>query len=825
LFEPVVETPICEGSHTVTVKGTDRNAVVVVYHNDSVVARTRGTGGDAVIDLGDRTRFQFGDTIQVAQSVRDAIGPRSVVYVGCANVITQHNDNARSGNYRVETQLTPANVRRIYFGRLYSTQKVDGDIVAQPLYVRGVALAGGGKKNLFFIATSKNNVYAFDADNLEENASPIWHRNLCGSVKSGVCPETYSGYVGITSTPVIDPISNTMYVVARCSGDGRDGEIWIYALDIASGADRVTSVAIKASYRDVTFDFHCQRNRPGLLLQNGTVYVGFATFSCDSWCKKEDDTVPYHGWVIGYDASDLHQAAVFCTSPSNVSGRGEAGIWQTGNGLAGAPDGSIFFETGNGPHDERLQNSFVKLVLDGSRKLVQAGYFQPNNAKDKRTNALGEDHDGNRSLGDGDTDLGSGGPLLLPGGYLIGGGKQGRYYVLDQHSMKLSQNAAPDFSGYDGFQAFTNTYHSESSHEACVVAEGAAGCNPGVALHLDTRRRSSSLKLDPRCFIAPVRYGDGELCGPNIHGGPVFWQPDPSYGLIYQMPEKDFLKAFKYDLATHRVSQTPLVATGMDAIPPDGMPGGYSSISSNGARNGIVWTSLPQGDAQWNQVPGRLAAFDATTLKQIWSDDDNNVPFAKSVPPTIADGKVFRAIGGLSGSVIVYGLFPRPRSTTLQGPYGLRSSIQKKYESSPESVGVPASDERPVGDAAGGRYQDFKKTVFGMASMVTSMKDNPGDPLPTCSVPIGRTMQVLSSIYWNPKTYAHVVQGEIRRLWLDLGGPTGKLGYPIDDETNTPDRRGRMSRFQNGEIWWYADKGPFVAHRGSVAPGKSQSKR
>ena len=242
----------------------------------------------------------------------------------------------------------------------------------------------------------------------------------------------------------------------------------------------------------------------------------------------------------------------------------------------------------------------------------------------------------------------------------------------------------------------------------------------------------------------------------------------------------------------------------------DGMPGGYSSISSNGAQNGIVWTSMPEGDGQWHPVPGRLAAFDAITLNQIWSDDDY-VMFAKSVPPTIADGKVFRAVGGLDGSVIVYGLLPRP--TTAELP---RLSIRKKYQSFPESVGVPVGDELPVGDRVGGRYQDFKGSVFGMASTVTSMKDNPGDPIPTCSVPIGRTMVVLSSIYWSPKTYARVVKGEIRDLWLRLGGPKGKLGYPIDDETNTPDHRGRMSRFQNGEIWWYPEKGPFVAGTGSA---------
>jgi len=123
------------------------------------------------------------------------------------------------------------------------------------------------------------------------------------------------------------------------------------------------------------------------------------------------------------------------------------------------------------------------------------------------------------------------------------------------------------------------------------------------------------------------------------------------------MPEKDFLKAFKYDLSSGHVSEAPfLVASGPLARPPtDGMPGGFSSISANGMKDGIVWTSMPFGDGQWVPVPGRLAAFDATTLRELW-EDDNDVLFAKSVPPTIADGKVIRATA--ANKVIVYGLRP-----------------------------------------------------------------------------------------------------------------------------------------------------------------------
>jgi hypothetical protein len=801
---PVIVTPVCEGSHSITVLNTYVNSIVVLFRNGVIAGMAGGELGPIVMNLGDSLTFNFGDEIQVVQYTGSVISARSdLVYVGCGNVITQHNDNARTGGYTVETKLTPANIQAGSFGLLYS-RPVTGDILAQPLYVRGVMLPPGGKLNLFYVATSTNDVYAFDADNTAASAAPVWHRNLCGSVHSGVCGETYSGFVGVTSTPVIDPVSKTLYVVARCSdgtGGPRDGQVNLYALDIATGADKIAPRTISAVYQNVPFDPHCQRNRPGLLLQGGIIYVGFATFSCDAGCAA----APYHGWVIGYHASDLSPASVFCTSPSNASGRGGAGIWQTGKGLVGSPDGSIYFATGNAvSSSEPLNNSFVKIPM-AAGTLTALGHFTPNNA----TTAL---HPGTRSLNDGDTDLGSGGPLLLPGGHLIGGGKQGRYYVLDTATMHLSQDTTPDTLGYDGFQAFTNTYHADSTHTACPAAGGAAGCDPTGGHH------------DNRCFIAPVHYGDGELCGPNIHSGPVYFQADPTFGLVYQMPEKDFLKAFKYDLTTGHVSETPfLTANGpLDKPPMDGMPGGYSSVSSNGSTNGIVWTSMPNGDAQWVQTPGRMAAFNATTLKQIWSDDSDAL-FAKSVPPTIADGKVIRALGGFPGSVNVYGLTghgaaphptpdPAPQAAARQA-LATPSPIQQKYNmyTSVSIVGKPISDERPVGDSVGGRYQDFKGSVFGMAMTVTSIKDNPGDPLPTCSVPVGTTKVVLSSIYWSPKTGAHLVLGDIRDLWLKLGGPKSKLGYPISDETNTSDHYGRMSTFQNGQIWWYPDKGAYVS--------------
>jgi outer membrane protein assembly factor BamB len=210
--------------------------------------------------------------------------------------------------------------------------------------------------------------------------------------------------------------------------------------------------------------------------------------------------------------------------------------------------------------------------------------------------------------------------MLLPGGRLVGGGKQGRYYVLDAQHMTLAQDAAspdPTLIG-EGFQAFRNTWRP----------------------------------------LSIASYASNETNGPNIHGCPIYWE-GTSY--IYQMPEKDYLKAFSYDRQAGTVMQTP--ARTATVRPPDGMPGAFSSISANGNTDGIVWTIIiSNGNGQWMKVPAIFVAFDATTLQEIWRDPVNEV-FSKFCPPTIADGKVVRPTsasnveaGRNTGKVIVYGL-------------------------------------------------------------------------------------------------------------------------------------------------------------------------
>jgi hypothetical protein len=594
---------------------------------------------------------------------------------GLRDVLTQHNDNARSGAYLVERHLTPQTVRSGRFQRLYA-RRVDGDILAQPLYAHDVDIPRRGVKNLVFVATAKNWLYAFDADepSTDPGAGVAWSVSLgpsrqlrrptcttpgstdCDTRDGGeICAETYNGFVGVTSTPVIDRETDTLYVVARVStrkDDPADGLNYLYAINIANGSFRRPPRRIEAVDRasgDV-LDTHCARNRPGLLLLHGVVYVAFGALNCDGFCPLTKK--PYHGWVLGYRTTDLAQVAVFDTSP----GGGGAGVWQSGGGLVGLPDGTIFLETGNeyincadprfqteaykrqyfdkcSPVNSPLGDSFVKLRATGAPPgLILAGWFRPNNAVELR---------------DADVDLGAGGPLALPGGTLIGGGKQGRYYVLNTSTMRLVQNAHGAGWPVDGFQAFFNTWHSDPQQPDCPYNQ----------------------TVD-HCYVDPAAYGRAERFGPNIHGGPVYWErPRLGYGLIYQMAEKDFLKAFTYDLRARRVSEQARMTA--RRRPPDGMPGGFSSLSADGDANGILWTSLATGDAQWTNQGGILAAFDATTLAELWSDPPtdgttqpapsptrgpDDVLFAKFTPPTIADGRVYRAT--YSNQLVVYGLRP-----------------------------------------------------------------------------------------------------------------------------------------------------------------------
>lgn len=365
------------------------------------------------------------------------------------SVVTQHNDIGRTGQNRNETILTPSNVNSTSFGKLFS-YAIDGRAYAQPLYVPGVTMGSGTAQagtvhNVVFIATEHDSVYAFDADNNGgSNSSPLWKITLLDSAhgaasgattvpngdvsSSDITPE-----IGITGTPVIDTNSNTMYVVGKTKENGNYVQR-LHALNITTGSEKSGSpVTLSAQVSGngngssggvLKFDPKWESNRPGLLLLNGNVYIGFAAHG---------DNGPWHGWILAYNAASLQQTGAFC-STSNGSG---SGIWMSGAGLAAdtVNSGRLFVATGNGafnannpPYTNSMSYGDDIVRLDVNNGSMNVGdHFTPFNQAD---------------LNGRDADVASGGVLLLPdqtaGGHarlMVQAGKEGRIYLIDRDNL------------------------------------------------------------------------------------------------------------------------------------------------------------------------------------------------------------------------------------------------------------------------------------------------------------------------------------------------------------------------------------------------------
>ncbi len=345
-------------------------------------------------------------------------------------VTTQHNDNARTGQNTNETILTPANVSSGQFGKLFSVA-VDGYVYAQPLYVPNVAIPGRGVRNVLYVATEHDSVYALDADRVSQKfwrasfIDPV-HGITTVSVHDLTGCDAISPEVGITSTPVIDPSTNTIYVLAETKEQGQFFHR-LHALDITTGAEKPGGpITIQATYPGtgdgssggiLTFDPLKHLNRPGLLLSNGAIYIAWSS-NCD--------VDPYHGWIMAYDKTTLAQKAVWVVTPNGQRG----GIWMSGAGLSADAAGNLFVPTGNGTFEAMgnptdYGDSVLKLALSGTT-LNPLDYFTPYN-------------EGN--LESGDYDIASGGALLLPdqpGDHpheLLAAGKEGSIYVVDRDQM------------------------------------------------------------------------------------------------------------------------------------------------------------------------------------------------------------------------------------------------------------------------------------------------------------------------------------------------------------------------------------------------------
>jgi hypothetical protein len=559
------------------------------------------------------------------------------------DVLTNRYDNFRRGANLSEKILTQNNVNVNGFGKLF-TRGVDGQIYAQPLIVSNVNFPRIGRRSTVIVATSRNMVYAFDADDLAA-CHPIWRTNLDEGTATPVPRSDYgSGYrdftseIGISSTPVIEKKANTIYVVAKSKLIVEDKPHFrynLFALSLLTGkpkrrspiliADTVVNDLDKHDHAvDFTFvagptaqgsgsgsiagkialDAFLQQQRTGLLLQDGVLYMGFGSHG---------DFGSYHGWILAYDAKTLEPLATYCTTPD----WGDGGVWQSGCGLAADNSGFIYAVCGNGsdgdPGVGRLQSGpffghavlKLKLKLDrAERKLSLVDWFTP-------FDIVQRNHD--------DDDLCAGPVLLpsdetwsttrLPGGKVGAWGKDRAYYVMD------TNNLGKFTSGLNNIHQFT----------------------PGM-----TKPQNG----------APTAH---------IHGAPVMFT-DPGIGHVWS--ENDQLRGYPFDATTETFATQPPANLLSNDILPKGMPGGILAISSNGKKPGtaIVWALHPTaGDENVATVAGTLQAFKADDLRNaIWTSNHDPIgsddlgDFAKFCPPVIANGKVY--VATFSQQLVVYGL-------------------------------------------------------------------------------------------------------------------------------------------------------------------------
>jgi Putative Ig domain len=347
----------------------------------------------------------------------------SIAVTDLKGVFTYHNDPDRTGQNLQEYALTTTTVNSSNFGVLFSCP-VDGYVYAQPLYIANFAI-GGQTRNVVFVATEHDSVYAFDADS--SSCVKLWQTSFLSSGVTTVPPADTGETgdlipeIGITSTPVIDPSTSTIYVVAKTketvgSGCSRGNPCYVHrlhALNMTNGAEKFGGPVVLSAPNFVPL-YHLQR--PALLLNNGTVYIGFGSHG---------DFNAWQGWLMAYSSSTLTQQWVWhSTDPTN--GNNEGAIWGSGNGPALDANGNIYVETGNGVFDgtSNFSDSVVKLSPAGAR----LDYFTPFDQDVMQNN---------------DIDLGSSGPIILPDAVgsaahphvMIATGKVGVVYLLDQTNM------------------------------------------------------------------------------------------------------------------------------------------------------------------------------------------------------------------------------------------------------------------------------------------------------------------------------------------------------------------------------------------------------
>jgi len=501
----------------------------------------------------------------------------SVVVTDFAGTLTYHNDNSRTGQNVQERLLTPANVNSSRFGKLYP-YPVDGFVYAQPLYVANLSIPGVGNRNVLYIVTEHDSVYAFDADS--SSTTPLWKTTV---LSSGVTPIPTSDFpsttvaklfgpeIGISGTPVIlnNGNSKLIYFVAATK-EGTQHVQRLHALDLTNGGEPIPPTVIQGSVPGtgsesvngvLPFDAHQHLQRTGLALGNGMVYVAFGSHY---------DAQPYHGWVFGYDASTLVRRSIYCVSPDTSDYGG--GIWMSGSAPGIDAAGDLYVSTGNGHYNVITGGSSdgdTLLKLSGST-LAVLDWFTPSNQD---------------FLYSKDYDLGSGGTLLLP----------------DQ----------------------SNTQHV---HELLTYGKDPAG----VLFLLDRDNMGKYNATGNTQIVQSVsgQIGDGVIYPRNM---PAYWN-----GKVYTAVENDVMKAFS--ITNGLLSTTP-VAKGTTRFT---KPGATPSVSARNSSNGIVWTigMVSGSPAVLRAFNAGNVNVELYNSGQAGSRDLPAMGTTFSVP-TIANGKVY----------------------------------------------------------------------------------------------------------------------------------------------------------------------------------------
>jgi hypothetical protein len=534
------------------------------------------------------------------------------------SVLTAHNDVARTGQNLNETTLTRSNVNSTQFGKLFS-QSIMGGVYAQPLYLPQVVIPGKGTHNVIYVATTSDYVYAIDGDfNGGLAATPLWQVSLLtNATPSG----TYKVGYGIIGTPVIDPPSNTMYVVSSEILSSGSHVTRLHALNLGTGAEKlggpleiqgsVPGTGSASSGGILKFDSDYEVQRPALLFLNGVLYVTFGSLN---------DNGPWHGWIFSYkynaSTKSMQRIDIFCTTADGAG----AGIWMGGSGPAAEvydsakPYGRMLLTTGNGsftastPYTGSMGYGMSVLDLDlTDGKMTVRDTFTPYN-----------EHTANAN----DGDLGSGGPILLPTETMASGmklngllqvGKTGTLYLLDRdNSADGSNDSATEYSpaGLGGFNASAD----KIVQKVQTPESGAQDWGAGV--------------WGTEAYWNNTIYVGGT--NPGVSNSLVAYSY--SKGVLSTLPTSQSAELFSF-------------------------PGPTPSISAEGINNAILWAIKTDGLA--NSQPAVLLAYDATNLENLlYTSNTELTRDSPSVPepfivPTIAHGKVYVATNGLLN---VYGL-------------------------------------------------------------------------------------------------------------------------------------------------------------------------